>query len=99
MLISPDPFKFHTDSFGSGLEAVLYKTHDDGMEAVIAYASRSFAKDESHYPAHKLEFLTLKWAVFEEFHEHLYGLIFDVYRDNNPPIYVLTMAKLDAASH
>ena len=69
------------------------------MDAVIAYASRSLTKMESHYLAHKLEFLTLKWAVVEKFYEYLYGSTFDVYTDNNPLIYVLTMARLDAVSH
>ena len=54
---------------------------------------------ESHYPAHKFEFLALKWAVVEKFHEYLYGSTFDVYTDNNPLTYVLTTAKLDATSH
>ena len=93
------PFKLHTDACGSGLGAVLYQTHKDGTDAAIAYASRSLSKAESHYPAHKLEFLTLKWAVVEKFHEYLYGLTFDVYMDNNPLTYILTTAKLDAASH
>ena len=53
------PFKFHTDTCGSGLGAVLYQTHKDGTDAVIAYGSRSLTKNESHYPAHKLEFLAL----------------------------------------
>ena len=66
---------------------------------MIAYASRSLNKAESHYPAHKLEFLALKWAVVEKFHKYLYGSTFDVYTDNNPLTYVLTIAKLDAASH
>ena len=66
---------------------------------MIAYASRSLNKAESHYPAYKLEFLTLKWAVVKKFHEHLYGSTFDVYTDNNLLTYVLTTAKLDAASH
>ena len=66
---------------------------------MIAYASRSLNKAESHYPAHKLEFLTLKWAVVEKFHEYLYGSTFDIYTNNNLLTYVLTTAKLDAASH
>ena len=66
---------------------------------MIAYASRSLNKAESHYPAHKLEFLALKWAVVEKFHEYLYGSTFDVHTDNNPLTYILTTAKLDAASH
>ena len=93
------PFKLHTDACGMGLGAVLYQTQEDGTEAVIAYASRSLSKAESHYPAHKLEFLTLKWAVVEKFHEYLYGLTFDIHTDNNLLTYVLTTTKLDAASH
>ena len=93
------PFKLHTDAYGSGLGGVLYQTHEDGTDAVIAYASRSLSKAESHYPIHKLEFLALKWTVVKKFHEYLYGLIFDIYTDNNPLTYVLTTAKLDAASH
>ena len=93
------PFKLHTDACGSGLGAVLYQTHVDGTDAIIAYASRSLSKAESHYTAHKLEFLTLKWAVVKKFHEYLYGLTFDVYTDNNPLTYMLTTAKLDATSH
>ena len=56
-------------------------------------------KVESHHPAHKLEFLTLKWAVVKKCYEYLYGSTFDVYTNNNPLTYVLTTAKLDAASH
>ena len=56
-------------------------------------------KAESHYPFHKLESLTLKWAVVEKFHKYLYGMTFDIYTDNNPLTYVLTTAKLDATSH
>ena len=92
-------FKLHTGACGTGLGAVLYQTQEDGTEAVIAYASRSLSKAESHYLAYKLEFLALKWVVVEKFHEYLYGLTFDVYTNNNPLTYVLTTAKLDAASH
>ena len=92
-------FKLHTDACGTGLGAVLYQTREDGTKAVIAFASRSLSKAESHYPAHKLEFLTLKWVVVEKFHEYLYGSTFNVYTDNNPLTYMLTTAKLDAVSH
>ena len=57
------------------------------------------SKAKSHYPAHKLEFLALKWAVVKKFHDYLYGLTFNVHTNNNPLTYVLTTAKLDAASH
>ena len=63
----------------------------------MAYASRSVSKTESNYPAHKLEFLTLKWAVCEKFHEYLCGAkTYDIFTDNKPLTYVLTFAKLDA---
>ena len=99
ILAYPDyqlPFVLHTDSSSEGLGAVLHQ-RQEGKLTVIAYASRSVSKSESHYPAHKLEFLALKWAVCEIFHEYLYGSkSFEVYTDNNPLTYVLTSAKLDA---
>ena len=99
ILAYPDyklPFVLHTDSSSEGLGAVLYQKQN-GKLRVIAYASRSVSKAESHYPAHKLEFLALKWVVCEKFHEYLYGSnLFEVYTDNNPLTYVLSSAKLDA---
>ena len=99
ILAYPDyqlPFILHTDSSSEGLGAVLYQRQDDKLR-VIAYASRSVSKTESNYPAHKLEFLALKWAVYEKFHEYLYGSKpFEIYTDNNPLTYILTSAKLDA---
>ena len=99
ILAYPDyqlPFTLHTDSSTDGLGAVLYQKQD-GKLRVIAYASRSVSKAESNYPAHKLEFLALKWAVCEKFHEYLYGSkSFEAFTDNNPLTYVLTSAKLDA---
>ena len=90
------PFTLHTDSSTDGLGAVLYQKQDSKMR-VIAYASRSVSKAEANYPAHKLEFLALKWAVCEKFHEYLYGSKpFEVFTDNNPLTYVPTSAKLDA---
>ena len=78
------PFKLHTDACGSGLGAVLYQICEDGTDAVIAYASQSLSKAEAHYPAHKLEFLTLKWAVAKKFHKYLYGSTFLVYTEKKP---------------
>ena len=92
------PFKLHTDASSSGLGAVLYQ-HHDGIDRVIAYASRSLKPSERNYPAHKLEFLALKWAITDKFHDYLYGATFEVVTDNNPLTYVLTTAKLDATGH
>ena len=90
------PFKLHIDEFNLGLSAVLYQTDEDGIDRVIAYTSRTLSKSERNYPTCKLEFLALKWAVTDQFHEYLYRGIFDVYTDNNPLTYILTSAKLDA---
>ena len=71
----------------------------EGKQRVIAYASWSLTRSERNYPVHKLEFLALKWAITDTFHEYLYGSQFQVYTDNNPLTYVLTTAKLDATGH
>lgn len=92
------PYVLHTDASTTGLGAALYQ-EQEGQLRVIAYASRGLSVSESRYPAHKLEFLALKWSVCEKFHDYLYGASFVVVTDNNPLTYLLTTAKLDAASH
>ena len=92
------PFILHSDASGDGLGAVLYQDQD-GQKRVIAYASRCLSKSERNYPVHKLEFLAMKGAITDKFHEYLYGAGFQVFTDNNPLTYVLTTAKLDATGH
>ena len=77
------PFKLHTDAGTTGLDAILYQKQD-GNNWVIGYASQAFSKSESHYPAHKLEFQALKWAVTKSFQEYTYGNTFPMYSDNKP---------------
>ena len=89
------PFELHIDASGIGLGAILYQTQE-GKKRMIAYASRTLSQSEARYPAHKLEFLALKWALTDQFYEYLYGNSFAVYTDNNPLTYILTTAKLDA---
>ena len=92
------PFTLHVDASSNGLGAVLYQ-HQDGLHKVIAYASRSLKPSEKNYPAHKLEFLALKWAITDKYHDYLYGSSFEVVTDNNPLTYILTSARLDATGH
>ncbi|RXN35730.1 Retrovirus-related Pol polyprotein from transposon 412 [Labeo rohita] len=95
----PDlPYILHTDASTTGLGAALYQ-EQHGKLRVIAYASRGLSKSESRYPAHKLEFLALKWAVVEKFNDYLYGSQFTVMTDSNPLTYVLSTAKLDATGY
>ena len=59
-------------------------------------------ENEQRYHSNKQEFLTLKWAVTEQFHEYLspYGKNrngFVVHTDNNPLTYIFSSTNLDAA--
>ena len=59
-------------------------------------------ESEQRYHSNKQEFLALKWAVTEQFHEYLspYGknrIEFVVCTDNNPLTYIFSSANLDAA--
>ena len=59
---------------------------------------------EQRYHSNKQEFLALKWAVTEQFHEYLtpYGKNrneFVVCTDNNPLTYIFSSAHLDAADN
>ena len=72
------PFQLQTVAGDLGLGAVLYQKDDEAHQRVIAYARRSLSHTEHNYPAHKLEFLALKWAITDRFHEYLYDGQFDV---------------------
>jgi len=89
------PFLLQTDASTSGLGAILSQ-EVEGTWHPIAFASRGLTPSEANYPAHKLEFLALKWAVCQKFYDYLYGAKFEVITDNNPLTYVMTTAKLDA---
>ena len=91
-----------TDASGRGLGAVLSQKQADGQYHSIAYASRVMNETEQRYHSNKQEFLALKWAVTEQFHEYLspYGKNrneFVVRTDNNPLTYIFSSANLDAA--
>lgn len=92
------PYVLHVDASREGLGGVLYQDQGEGLRPV-AFISRSLTPSERHYPAHKLEYLALKWAVVDKLHDYLYGVEFEVRTDNNPLTYVLTSAKLDATGH
>ncbi|KAI5616885.1 hypothetical protein C0J50_23556 [Silurus asotus] len=92
------PYVLHVDTSLRGLGAVLYQEYSEGLRPV-AFASRKLKTSERNYPIHQLEFLALKWAVVDKFHDYLYGVRFTVRTDNNPLTYVLSTAKLSAVGH
>ena len=96
------PFLLETDTSGRGLGAVLSQKQADGRYHPIAYASRVMNETEQRYHSNKQDFLALKWAITEQFHEYLspYGKNrneFVVHTDNNPLTYIFSSANLDAA--
>ena len=105
ILAYPDsnkPFLLESDASGRGLGAVLSQKQADGRYHPIAYASRVMNETEQRYHSNEQEFLTLKWAVTEQFHEYLspYGKNrneFVVHTDNNPLTYIFSSANLDVA--
>ena len=105
ILAFPDfnkPFLLETDASRRGLGAVLSQKQADGQYHPIAYASCVMNETEQRYHFNKQEFLALKWAVMEQFHEYLslYGKNrneFVVQTDNNPLTYIFSSANLDAA--
>lgn len=92
------PYILHVDASMNGLGAVLNQEYSEGLRPV-AFASRKLSHSEQRYPVHQLEFLALKWAVVDKFHDYLYGAKFTVRTDNNPLTYVLTSARLNATGH
>ena len=93
-----------TDASGKGLGAVLLQKQDDGHYHPIVFASQALTETEQRYHSKKQEFLALKWAVTEQFHEYLspYGKNwneFVVRTDNNPLTYIFSSTRLDAAGH
>lgn len=91
------PFVLYTDASNLGLGAVLAQ-RQEGVERVIAYASRSLhpaEKNDANYSSFKLELLALKWALSEKFKNYLWGAKVQVVTDNNPLVHLQT-AKLGA---
>lgn len=99
ILAHPDftrPFMLSTDASLEGIGAVLSQLQDGDTRArPIAFASKSLNQAQRNYPAHRLEFLALKWSVCDKFSHWLKGHKFTVWTDNNPLTHILTKPKLD----
>ena len=93
------PFRLETDASKEGLGAVLLQELDDGQYHPVAFTSHELKGGEPKYHSSKLEFLALKWAVTEQFHEYLQYQPFTIRTDNNLLTYILMTPNLDALDH
>lgn len=91
------PFILAIDASFDGVGAVLSQVSPgEEIARPVAFASRTLSRSQMNYPAHRLEFFALKWAVFEKFSHWLKGRHFTAWTDNNPLTYILTKPRLDA---
>uniref|UniRef100_A0A8C7ZJZ8 Gypsy retrotransposon integrase-like protein 1 n=1 Tax=Oryzias sinensis TaxID=183150 RepID=A0A8C7ZJZ8_9TELE len=91
------PFILSVDASLDGLGAVLSQLPvGEDKARPVAFASKTLSKSQQRYPAHRLEFMALKWSITEKFSHWLKGHKFTVWTDNNPLVHVLTKPKLDA---
>ena len=90
-------FILELDANSTGLGAVLSQ-RINGELRPIAFASRKTSLSESNYPAHKLEFLSVGWAVTHTFKDFLHNTFFEVYTYSNPLFYIVDKMEIDATS-
>ena len=64
----------------------------------IYFASRKTNSAEANYPVHRLEFLTLGWAVDSKFKDYLPYPKFKVLTDSKPLSYILKKMNVDDVS-
>ncbi|XDV11309.1 hypothetical protein PO909_000279 [Leuciscus waleckii] len=90
-------FILAVDASFDGVGAVLSQVlPGEEIARPVAFASRTLSRSQMNYPAHRLEFFALKWAICEKFSHWLRGRHFTVWTDNNPLTYILTKPRLDA---
>ena len=63
--------------------AALTQVWENGLEHVIAYASRSLKPNEENYSAYLLELVAASWAI-DHFSVYLRGRHFELFTDHKP---------------
>lgn len=88
MLAHPDlnePLILFVDASLDGLGAVLSQVPQGETKArPVAFASKTLSASQWKYPAHKLEFMALKWSACEMISHWLKGHGFTIWMDINP---------------
>ena len=80
-----------------GLGAVL-RQEVEGELRPIYFASRKTNSAEANYPAHRLQFLALRWDIASKFKDYLQYSIFKVLTDLNPLSYIINKMNVDSIS-
>ena len=75
------PFVVYCDASDRGVGVVLAQADNNGMEKVIAYASKAFTKSEINWTVTEKEAFALVWGL-THFHAYLYGNHVVVYSDH-----------------
>ncbi|CAI7733508.1 unnamed protein product [Closterium sp. NIES-54] len=87
-----EPFLLYTDWSSGGLGVVLCQL-EEGVERVVAYASRSCSPAESNYSSYEGEGLAAVWAV-ELFRPYLQGRKFTLITDHQPLLWLMNNQTL-----
>jgi hypothetical protein len=82
-------FTLHTDASTYAMGAVLTQPDVDGHWHPIAYASKSFSKQEQAYTVTERECLAIVWAV-EHFRPYLFGRPYTVYTDHKALVWLFS---------
>jgi len=86
-------FILSTDWSKKGSSAILSQIWADGIERVIAYASRSHSTAESNYSSYKGEMMAAVWGV-DHFQYYLTGRPFKLLTDHEPLTWLLSNERL-----
>ncbi len=92
------PFVLEVDASRSGYGAVLSQRDDNNKLRPLAFASRKTSMSESNYPAHKLEFAAMRWAITKKYRDYLQGSFCKVLTDSNPLCHIIHKLDIDATS-
>ena len=90
-------FRLYTDASTAGLGAILAQIRE-GRERIICCASRSLNQAEKAYPATKLEYLAIVWAV-AKIRPYLMAMPFEVFTDHYALQWLKTMRTRSALLH